>query len=129
MWSVGDGDSIRPFVDAWLPGRYDSRLGSRPVSREQASVRLEDWLDREARKWNEGAVRAALNCTEAQWVLDTPIPLVPRNDQLVWPFDRNGRITVRSAYHHLRSFDQEGQPSLDNAAAQVRPAPLFWDVI
>lgn len=129
VWSVGDGNTIRSFLNAWLPGRYECRLGTRPVSRDQAAVLLSDWMDLESKQWKESAVRGAFNRMEDDWVMDIPIPLVPRRDELVWPFDRKGTVTVRSTYHHLRSNDRAEPPSPDSNLSEVRPDPALWDVI
>lgn len=63
VWSVGDGRTIRPFMDAWLPGRYDIRLGTRLVSQAQAGTILAEWIDQETKEWKKADVRAALNNT------------------------------------------------------------------
>lgn len=103
VWSLGDGRIIRPFMDAWIPGRSNARLGLRPVQQRQAETVLYDWINHEEKEWNSELVRAELDQNEAEMVLGVQIPLVPRGDELKWPFERKGAITVRSAYHFIRS--------------------------
>lgn len=52
-----------------------------------------------------------------------------RRDELVWPFDRKERVTIRSVYHHIRSNDRVGLPRPGSIVSEVRPAPELWDVI
>lgn len=102
VWSVGDGKQIRPFMDAWIPGRYESRLGARPVTQQQANLRLHEWIDPGSKTWLVNKVREAVCEEEAEAVLSVPIPLISSQDKLRWPFERRGSITVRSAYHRIR---------------------------
>lgn len=102
VWVVGDGRSIRPFSDAWLTGEPNRRLGQQPITENQVGLLLEEWIDPEARSWNEAAVREAVSEVEARQILQVPIPLIQRPDALRWPFERQGRVTARSAYHFIR---------------------------
>lgn len=101
VWALGDGKTIRPFVDPWLSGRYAQRLGLHPITQAQASCRLEDWIDHDAKAWKESIVRAALSREEAKAVLQITVPRDHRGDQLIWPFEKDGLVTVRSAYHYV----------------------------
>lgn len=107
VWSVGDGRKIRLFRDAWIPGRYETRLVNHPIIQDQANTTLEEWIDLVSKNWLVAKVRDAVNEEEAHSILPVPIPLVRREDQLRWPYERGGRITVRSAYHRIRAH--EGQ--------------------
>lgn len=98
VWSVGDGKQIRPFMDAWIPGRYDSRLGSRPVTQSQAMLRLEEWINPVIKELVVTKVRESVSEEEAELVLSVLIPLTNRQDQLRWPFERGWSITVRSTF-------------------------------
>lgn len=133
VWSVGDGRTIRPFMDAWLPGRYDVRLVARPVLREQAGMVLAEWIDQDTKVWKEDAVRNALSAAESQCVLEVPILLVARQDELKWPFERKGRVTVRSAYHFIRDQSRidDLYPASANAAepATARSDCGLWDIV
>lgn len=31
VWSIGDEKTIRTFMDAWIPERYEEKLGNHPV--------------------------------------------------------------------------------------------------
>lgn len=113
VWSMGDGRSIRPFRDVWIPGRYDIRLGSHPITQDQANTFLEDWIDPGLRDSVAPVFSNAVSIDELQAILVVPIPLVPRQDQLRWPYERGGCISVRSAYHRLRASDNRSIEGLD----------------
>lgn len=108
VWAVGDGRTIRPFSDAWLSGGPIIRLGQQPITAHQATMLLENWIDPQSRSWNEAAVREAVSKVEAIQILQVPIPLNPRPDALRWPFERQGRVTARSAYHYIHQ-QREGE--------------------
>lgn len=89
---VRDGKSIGPFSDVWIPGHYDTRLGSQPITDHQANTYLEEWIDQTGRTWKENSVRGAVSEQEAQQVLSVPIPLLPKSDELKWPHEKQGQF-------------------------------------
>lgn len=89
---VRDGKSIGPFSDVWIPGHYDTRLGSQPMTDHQANTYLEEWIDQTGRTWKENSVRGAVSEQEAQQVLSVPIPLLPKSDELKWPHEKQGQF-------------------------------------
>lgn len=64
--------------------------------------RMAMWIDSNSRSWNEVLVRQVVLPNEVQDVLQVPIPLIPRDDVLRWPFTRDRKVSVKSAYHKLR---------------------------
>lgn len=71
VWSIGDGRSIIPFVDAWIPGSYGYRLGTHPVTQLQANTKLAEWIDLVTNQ-------SALSEGKAQMVGVVPIPMLTR---------------------------------------------------
>lgn len=88
VWVVGDGKSIIPFSDAWIPDHYDSMLGLQPITDHQANAYLEEWIDHSGRTWKENSVRREVLDQEAQQDLSVPIPMLPKPDELKWPFEK-----------------------------------------
>lgn len=76
VWVIGDGRSIRPFSDAWVPGFYDHKLGLHPITDHQANTFLAEWIDQEGRSWKEQTVREAVSDQETDKVLSITIPLL-----------------------------------------------------
>lgn len=64
---------------------------------------------------------------EAQMVINVPIPMVLRADELRWPFDRGGKVTTKSAYHCIRAQREAGEDT--EATTRVGPARNLWDMI
>lgn len=126
VWSVGDGRTIRPFIDPWIPGRYSNRLGFRPVTQAQANTKLVDWIDGSIREWKVSLIRRALSEEEATWVLVVPISMQERKDELRWPHERHGRITTRSTYHSIRSGPESSTAS---SGLHLQHEPNLWDSI
>lgn len=88
VWSLGDGTTIRAFMDPWIPGHSNTRLGQHPVTATQASTTVAEWIVDSV--WDEGAVRAAISDDEAEVVLKIPIPIQHRRDEMRWPFEKGG---------------------------------------
>lgn len=71
-----------------------------------ANAVLEEWINQTDRSWKAVVVRGVVSEEEAQQVLQVQIPLIQRPDALRWPFEKQGRLTARSAYHFI--CDQQG---------------------
>lgn len=62
--------------------------------------RLHSWIRHN--DWNEEEVLRQVGPQLAQHVLEVPISSVCQDDELKWPFSRDGRVAVKSAYHRIR---------------------------
>lgn len=136
MGSCGLSGTVCPFGPSWtLDYRGDTNIGwdRDQYSRTSTSVGtctvLADWIDQDTREWKEDVVRAALDESEAQWVMTVPIPIQTRYDELRWPFDRKGKVTARSAYHFLRSQDSRLLFSNDSMIPNVDSVLPLWSAI
>lgn len=129
VWVVGHGKSIRPFSNAWIPGHYDSRIGLHPITDHQANTYLEEWIDQSGRAWKEDSVRGAVSDQEAQQVLSVPIPMLPKLDELKWPFEKQGTVSARSAYHLIRSRYGEGESGNSSPGGGHQPHLNMWHAI
>lgn len=78
--SLGDGKSIRAFLDPWIPGRYDLRRGDQSMTKAQANTRVEEWIDHDSRRWKENVVREAVSSEEPRIVINVPIPAEPMEE-------------------------------------------------
>lgn len=127
VWTVGDGNVIRPFVDPWIPGRFDRRLGIHPLTEVQTNTRLVEWIDVPTRQWKEHTVRAQVSDEEAATILKVPIPLAQRDDALCWSFERGGKISVRSAYHLIR--EENNSSSIEVEGTGDTSTQSLWAAI
>lgn len=116
-------------MDAWIPRRYDSRLGTHPVTHAQANMKLADWIDPRTKELREDEVKAALTQLEAQLVLAVPIPIIVSQDELRWPHERQGRVMVRSDYHHLRAQEGGQENRADRMGTGDRTKPNMWEAV
>lgn len=80
--SIRDRRTIRPFMDAWIFGKYDTRLGTHPVTQTQAQMKLEEWIDPTTKTWMEEKVSEVVTQGEAHLIFAVPIPLIARRDEL-----------------------------------------------
>lgn len=86
VWSLGDGKSVRAFMDPWILECYEQLLGTHPVTEAQARTRVEEWIETVQRTWKENVVSKTVSQEEAQIILNTPILDVSREDELKWTF-------------------------------------------
>lgn len=134
IWDIGDGRSIRPFRDPWVPLQASYRLtpSSQMIPAEEG--RVSDWIDSDNRTWRQELVRHAVGEVGAAMILDMQIPIEPRRDVLRWPHTRSGAVTVRSAYHCIhdkrtrRGQDLNQQP-LNQSVWQVIWQSKVWQKI
>lgn len=98
-----------------------------PVTRVQAETRLADWMQSNPKEWNVRVIANAIPSSQLAQVLAVPIPMVSCQDTLKWPFERGGKITVRSAYHFIRS-KEEGQPA-SSVETDRSAAPNLWGAV
>lgn len=89
---------------------------------------MSEWIDQETRTWREDAVREALHPIDAASVLRISIPLQLRPDVLRWPTSRDGKVSVRVAYHtiiHSRSADITGVDASTGTETSIL-WPAIW---
>lgn len=68
--------------------------------------------------------------SDAQLGLVVPIPLlIATEDALRWSYERQGRVTVRSAYHHFRAQEGRGQTKEHITGMGDRSGPNLWEVV
>lgn len=112
-------------MDPWIPNHYDLRIGEQPVTKAKAQTRVDDWIDPENRTWKADVVRNEVSGEEAQLILNVLIPTEHKEDEMMWPFERGGRISSKSAYHFIQS--KETRP--DIGAADQASVQKMWSAI
>lgn len=98
LWRVGNGFSINIWGDRWLPTPLTYTVQSPPMLGGQHRV-VGDLIDQSRGVWKEDLIRAFFSQEEAEVILNIPLsPFLPPN-QLIWKDTKDGKFSVRSAYH------------------------------
>lgn len=71
---------------------------------------------------NEELVRCVVPPTDAESVLQIPIPVREVEDRLIWPHTDEGRVLAKSAYHRIRVVQD------DRATDSYRNEDRTWSV-
>lgn len=109
LWIVGDGQSIKALSDPWIYTKPGWRVEEQHGTNWEVDTKVAD-LIKPNRTWDEQQIRAMLCQTDADRIMQVPIPVEVRPDMLIWPYTDDGAATVRSVYHRLREA-QEGNPA------------------
>jgi hypothetical protein len=98
LWRVGDGKSIRVWVDRWLPIPISYSVQSTPKI-ISANATVDELIDVEMKVWKSCLIKEVFEENEAMAICQIPLsPGFPK-DRMVWMGIKNGEFTVKSAYH------------------------------
>jgi hypothetical protein len=96
-----------PFIhiwgDKWLPTKVTHKVQS-PIRLVDGEAKVSALIDETTRWWNIPLVEAIFNVEEASIICGLPICPTFQVDKLVWGAAKNGRFTVRSAYHAAKEI-------------------------
>jgi ribonuclease HI len=97
IWRVGDGDSINIWNDPWIPSSRNRRILS--PRGQSIYTKVCELISPISGQWDEEILRSILNPVDVGRVLQIPLNNQGFHDFIAWNFTKNGRFTVRSAYH------------------------------
>jgi hypothetical protein len=98
VWRVGNGQPIRIREDRWLPNSKNfANSASGAVINQDA--RVSELLNLENIWWKIDVVHNMFNEEEAREICGIVVCPRTRSDQLVWAGEKNGKFSVKSAYH------------------------------
>ena len=102
-WRVGDGSSIRIFLDRWLPNHSTNKVLV-PLY-EDAEVRIvSEPIDPEQREWRREFIMANFHCDDADAICRIPLSRRSVMDSIVWLHNKKGVYSVKSGYHVARQI-------------------------
>ncbi|CAN0916241.1 Uncharacterized mitochondrial protein AtMg00310 [Linum grandiflorum] len=96
-WRLGDGNSIRVYLDLWLrDGDPTTIQSSALVGMED--LRVSDLLIPGLCEWDEGLLEELFQSRDVDCIRRLRAPRGDAIDERIWNFSRNGKYLVRSAY-------------------------------
>ncbi|KAL0444005.1 UNVERIFIED_CONTAM: hypothetical protein Slati_2123200 [Sesamum latifolium] len=95
-WRIGDGLSARIVGHPWLPRPLSFQVISPPLS-IPADARVAD-LILPNRRFNEELIKTEFNREDAECILSISLSEEATQDEIIWHYKRNGKLSVKSAY-------------------------------
>ncbi|KAL0429893.1 UNVERIFIED_CONTAM: putative mitochondrial protein [Sesamum radiatum] len=109
-WRIGDGHTIRIWIDPWIPGNPSFRPSLRleplppPTTVDQLFVS-------EGGDWNVPLIESTFPPHDAQAILSIPIGRTGFQDDIIWHHTKSGSFSVKSAYHLVCNIAHMANPS------------------
>ncbi|GAU33808.1 hypothetical protein TSUD_221460 [Trifolium subterraneum] len=99
-WQIGNGAKVRIWHDNWLP------CGGSLVVKSQVKILHQDSLvsaliDQDTKQWNRDLIFSTFNQFEARLIVSIPLSFRVPDDNFIWAGEKDGKYSVRSAYHQL----------------------------
>ncbi|KAK2652720.1 hypothetical protein Ddye_012576 [Dipteronia dyeriana] len=89
---VGNGQTIRAFVDPWLP----RPITFRPISKDPTeNIRVEWFTDNECRCWDFQKLNHFFMDFDRELILSIPISIKDRRDLIAWHFDKKMMLYIQ----------------------------------
>lgn len=101
IWSVGDGNSIDFWRDAWIPWLPRHKPLNRNVDENLKDIKVADVLYEQGLCWNLNCGEHLSSSEEIRTILLILIPRSTEEDSLVWAETKDGCYTVKSSYHSM----------------------------
>ncbi|CAN1730166.1 Uncharacterized mitochondrial protein AtMg00310 [Linum perenne] len=92
---LGDGTNISIHLDSWIPDLPTMNL---PINTGPFST-VSEWINPSTRSWDIPTISIYCNENQKTAIQRTPIGPAGLKDDWRWKFTKDGRFTVRSAYH------------------------------
>ncbi|XP_048615950.1 uncharacterized protein LOC125588571 [Brassica napus] len=97
-WQIGNGRTTRVWLDKWV---HDPEVGMRAPwiknNTFDVNLKVSAMIDGATRRWNLQALEEIFVPGDVQLIAASQ-PIVSREDSFTWKFNRNGLMSVHSAY-------------------------------
>ena len=104
-WAVKNGESMKLWMDFWLPSGRLRELVEGPLSREEEKLTVKQCFD-ENHVWNPRSISFELLERVINTMKATPFSYDQHSvDILMWAFSKNGSFSLQSAYLLARGLN------------------------
>ena len=121
-WEVGNGDSIKIWMDKWIPTPSTYKVVS-PLVGLPLEARVSELVDPNSRMWRIELVRHIFLPHEADEICSIALSFKLLEDKQIWAQMNDGRFSVRSAYKIAMDLSSE---SLGGVASDDSKQRRFW---
>lgn len=113
-WRVSDGEKIRVWHDAWIPGSQSRKV----LSSCGEDLNVGALIDPISRTWNEVLLSQLFIPFEVDRILRIPLSHRLLEDRMCWDLEKSGNYFVKSPYHAIVndvwSLSEESSSSIDD---------------
>ncbi|XP_024033484.1 uncharacterized protein LOC112095607 [Citrus clementina] len=94
-WRIGKGDKVQIYKASWIPRPSTFRPTSWPTLPKNSYVSM---LINDDNQWDERKIYCHFDKLDADRIVSMPLPRQPKDDQILWHYDKQGRYSVKSGY-------------------------------
>ncbi|KAL0427311.1 UNVERIFIED_CONTAM: hypothetical protein Slati_2905900 [Sesamum latifolium] len=109
-WRIGDGHTIRIWIDPWIPGNPSFRPSLR-LEPLLPPTTVDQLFASEGGDWNVPLIESTFPPHDAQAILSIPVGRTGFQDDIIWHHTKSGSFSVKSAYHLVCNIDHMANPS------------------
>jgi hypothetical protein len=106
-WSIGNGTSVKVMGEPWLRNKMGAWLPS-PQVQGVHSLTINDLLMPHMKLWDKMKIESLFPLNIANFILETPLFDVIKDDKLLWIDSPQGNYSVKSGYNLLSYFRKSG---------------------
>lgn len=128
-FSVGDGTSIDPWKDPWIPWRQEKCIVCKEGANAGGIRRVADLFDAQNSRWKENILEELRDgqCVEDVRKLD--LPSCTLEDKLCWIGNKSGKFTVKSCYWDTATVEGECEVWNHIWKASLHERIFLWRVV
>uniref|UniRef100_A0A2C9VMD5 Reverse transcriptase zinc-binding domain-containing protein n=1 Tax=Manihot esculenta TaxID=3983 RepID=A0A2C9VMD5_MANES len=119
-WLIGNGETIRIWKDSWLPQQNGFWVWSIAGNFDNNAIVCELFHENRL-EWNMDLIRSTFLPFEVEQVLQLPLSGKHEHDVIMWTWSKQGRFTVRLAYHFIFSSNQVDTASMSSPQQSFNP--------
>ena len=107
-WRIGDGQKIQIHKDNWISKPSTFKPIVRPSLPKDTLIAE---LINEKNQWDESLIYRHFNRMDADKIVEIPLPRSPKEDTIIWHYDKKGLYSVKSGYQTTLSLKFPAMPS------------------
>ncbi|XP_035547377.1 uncharacterized mitochondrial protein AtMg00310-like [Juglans regia] len=98
IWRIGNGEGVSIWRDKWIPQPTTFKVQT-PLDQRHACWRVSNLIDEHSKTWNMSILRSVFTEEDISNISRIPISWCGNPDKLIWRCSKDGKFTVKSAYH------------------------------
>jgi hypothetical protein len=103
-WRIGNGQKVRIWEDNWLISQNGFKIFT-PQPNNSSISKVSDIITLQPSKsWNSDIINQVFIPFERDQIHQIPLVKEQTDDQLMWPFTKEGSYTVKSGYNIIKSW-------------------------